>query len=53
MAIGRIERALSRIEAAKRLNRFDQTLEAKHTALKSELRGAIETIDQLIAQQEG
>ena len=55
LAIGRIERALSRIEAAKEKNTApqpDEALEQKHTALKEEMQQAIQTIDGLIARQE-
>ena len=54
-AIGRIERALSRIETAKmnaKADTLDETLERRHTALKQELQQAIQTIDSLIAKQE-
>ncbi|ATW05042.1 hypothetical protein C8024_04085 [Sphingopyxis sp. BSNA05] len=54
LAIGRIERALSRIESAK--NRpeanIDPALEARHEALKAEMKQAIRTIDGLIERQE-
>ena len=55
MAIGRIERALSRIEAAKEklsANGINTALEERHDALKQEMEQAIETIDGLIAKQE-
>ncbi len=55
LAIGRIERALSRIEAAKATGAaadVDTTLEERHRALKEEMKQAIETIDGLIARQE-
>ncbi len=55
MAIGRIERALSRIEVAKDKlpgNQPDPALEERHSALKQEMQQAIETIDGLIAKQE-
>jgi len=54
LAIGRIERALSRIEAAKDKlsNGSDNALEERHSALKLEMQQAIETIDGLIAKQE-
>ena len=54
-AIGRIERALSRIETAKqnaKIDTLDETLERRHTALKQEMQQAIQTIDSLIAKQE-
>ena len=53
LAIGRIERALSRIESAKsRMNtNVDPELEARHRALKSEMKQAIQTIDSLIERQ--
>lgn len=54
LAIGRIERALSRIEAAKstQLSEMDPELEKRHEALKAEMRQAIQTIDGLIERQE-
>ncbi len=55
IAIGRIERALSRIEAAKATSpaiAADAALEERHSALKEEMKQAIETIDGLIARQE-
>ncbi|MEP2102230.1 MAG: hypothetical protein ABJP02_12055 [Parasphingorhabdus sp.] len=55
LAIGRIERALSRIEAAKVASSDPQTdpeLEKRHAALKEEMKQAIHTIDGLIARQE-
>ncbi len=54
LAIGRIERALSRIESAKSTeNRdIDPALAARHEALKSEMQQAIQTIDSLIERQE-
>ena len=52
IAIGRIERALSRIEQAPRptvnLGNDDQLL-AKHEKLKSETKAAIADLDQLIS----
>lgn len=54
-AIGRIERALSRIETAKSnpaLVEQDEALDRRHTALKQEMQQAINTIDSLIAKQE-
>lgn len=55
LAIGRIERALSRIETAKEAATSpqpDEALERRHTALKEEMKQAIHTIDGLIARQE-
>ena len=55
LAIGRIERALSRIEAVKNAatsQPHDEALEKRHAALKSEMKQAIHTIDGLIARQE-
>jgi capsule polysaccharide export protein KpsE/RkpR len=59
LAIGRIERALSRIEtASSTLNTSaentsaDEALEARHQALKEEMKQAIRTIDSLIERQE-
>ncbi|MBF6602355.1 MAG: hypothetical protein ITG03_05235 [Sphingorhabdus sp.] len=59
LAIGRIERALSRIESANQAmaNRQpdllkDVELEKRHAALKNEMKQAIHTIDGLIARQE-
>ncbi|MEH6826959.1 hypothetical protein [Parasphingorhabdus sp.] len=54
LAIGRLERALSRIESAKSTMKadVDQTLEARHEALKEEMKQAIRTIDGLIERQE-
>lgn len=54
LAIGRIERALSRIESAKGTTKtdIDPSLAARHEALKSELKQAIQTIDGLIERQE-
>ena len=55
LAIGRIERALSRIEVAKNNAPDpiqDEALEKRHAALKSEMKEAIHTIDGLIARQE-
>lgn len=54
-AIGRIERALSRIETAKSkptASEEDESLNRRHAALKLEMQQAIETIDGLIAKQE-
>ncbi len=61
LAIGRIERALSRIEASKQASTNRQSemalentaLEKRHAALKDEMKQAIHTIDGLIARQEG
>ncbi len=55
LAIGRIERALSRIETAKAEapdTQIDAALEKRHAALKEEMKQAIHTIDGLIARQE-
>ena len=55
VAIGRIERALSRIEAAKPKDAgspMDPALEMRHAVLKDEMEQAIKTIDGLIARQE-
>ncbi|MEO0442015.1 MAG: hypothetical protein AAF067_14225 [Pseudomonadota bacterium] len=55
LAIGRIERALSRIENAQNLATVapvDTGLEQRHEALKQEMQDAIRTIDGLIAKQE-
>tara|TARA_R110000824_G_scaffold144141_1_gene312010 strand:- start:304 stop:540 length:237 start_codon:yes stop_codon:yes gene_type:complete len=54
LAIGRIERALSRIESAgsRLINDADAALEARHEALKAEMKQAIRTIDSLIERQE-
>ncbi|MEO9635180.1 MAG: hypothetical protein ABJF89_09755 [Parasphingorhabdus sp.] len=54
LAIGRIERALSRIELAKSATKdeVDPALQARHEALKVEMKQAIQTIDGLIARQE-
>ena len=54
LAIGRIERALSRIESAKSTKNtdIDPALAARHEALKSEMQQAIQTIDSLIERQE-
>ena len=56
LAVGRIERALSRIEAAAQAStkgQPDAALEKRHAALKDEMKQAIHTIDGLIAQQVG
>jgi hypothetical protein len=54
LAIGRLERALSRIESANSSMKasFDPALEARHEALKAEMKQAIRTIDGLIERQE-
>ncbi|GAB5481673.1 hypothetical protein [Sphingorhabdus sp. EL138] len=55
LAIGRIERALSRIETVKAATtapQVDPELEKRHAALKEEMKQAIHTIDGLIARQE-
>ncbi|MGB5724861.1 MAG: hypothetical protein WBM39_10640 [Parasphingorhabdus sp.] len=54
LAIGRIERALSRIESAKSAAKgdIDPELAARHEALKSEMKQAIHTIDGLIERRE-
>jgi phage host-nuclease inhibitor protein Gam len=54
LAIGRIERALSRIESAASVTKTDAdpALEARHEALKAEMKQAIRTIDGLIERQE-
>jgi phage host-nuclease inhibitor protein Gam len=54
LAIGRLERALSRIESANSTREadVDQALEARHEALKEEMKQAIRTIDGLIERQE-
>lgn len=55
LAIGRIERALSRIENARdkvSVTQPDKGLEQRHEALKNEMQEAIRTIDGLIAKQE-
>ncbi|MDZ7587799.1 MAG: hypothetical protein U5J78_01035 [Parasphingorhabdus sp.] len=52
LAIGRIERALSRIEKATASSDADAGLAARHDILKTELRLAIEQIDQVIASEE-
>lgn len=54
MAIGRIERALSRIEQAPRATvnmGADSDLLAKHERLKSETKAAIADLDQLLSGQ--
>lgn len=54
LAIGRLERALSRIETAISDNKpdIDAALAARHEALKAEMKQAIQTIDGLIERQE-
>ncbi|MEP3224403.1 MAG: hypothetical protein ABJO01_00380 [Parasphingorhabdus sp.] len=55
LAIGRIERALSRIESSQISAphpQADPALEQRHAALKEEMKQAILTIDGLIARQE-
>ncbi len=55
LAIGRIERALSRAQSAIEENAGstgDPALEKRHAALKSEMQQAIQTIDGMIARQE-
>ena len=54
LAIGRIERALSRIESAASAMKtnLDPALEERHEALKAQMKQAIETIDSLIERQE-
>jgi hypothetical protein len=50
LAIGRIERALSRLETVKATAGGDTELRARHEALKSEARTAIRDIDALLGQ---
>lgn len=54
LAIGRLERALSRIETANSRMKadVDPALAARHEALKAEMKQAIRTIDGLIERQE-
>ncbi len=54
LAIGRLERALSRIETATSTEKtdLDPALAARHEALKEEMKQAIRTIDGLIERQE-
>jgi len=54
LAIGRLERALSRLETATSDNKpdIDAALAARHEALKAEMKQAIQTIDGLIERQE-
>lgn len=54
-AIGRIERALSRLEQApfnKTVSTDDSVLVAKHEQLKAETQAAIRDIDRILAGQE-
>ena len=51
-ALDRIERALTRIEAAAARRAFDaERLEHRHAALRSKVEGAIVALDALIAQE--
>jgi hypothetical protein len=50
LAIGRIERALSRLEVVKFPEGRDSELRIRHEALKSEARSAIRDIDALLGQ---
>ncbi len=50
LAIGRIERALSRLETVKIPRAGDGDLVARHEALKSETRAVIRDIDALLTQ---
>ncbi len=50
LAIGRMERALSRLETVKFPTGGDSDLRARHEALKSEARAAIRDIDALLGQ---
>jgi hypothetical protein len=50
LAIGRIERALSRLETIKIPSSAESGLAARHEALKSETRAAIRDIDALLAK---
>jgi hypothetical protein len=50
LAIGRIERALSRLETVKVTAGGDTELRSRHEALKSEARAAIRDIDALLGQ---
>ncbi|WP_417617823.1 hypothetical protein [Parasphingorhabdus sp.] len=54
LAIGRLERALSRIESANGAQKenVDAALAARHEALKAEMKQAIRTIDGMIKRQE-
>ena len=52
MAIGRIERALSRLEqvpAQSQANQSDTELSARHERLKTEAKAAISDIDRILA----
>jgi len=51
IAIGRIERALSRIEQAPRSIATDTDVSARHEKLKSETKAAIADLDALLAGQ--
>ena len=51
LAIGRIERALSRIEQTPPRVNGDPHLDARHETLKSETRAAIAELDALIGGQ--
>lgn len=52
IAIGRIERALSRLEQLEvpMISHDENNLRAKHEALKSETRSAISALDSLIGE---
>ncbi len=50
LVIGRIERALSRLETVKFPNGGDNELVARHEALKTETRAVIRDIDALLTQ---
>ena len=54
LAIGRLERALRRLETATSTGKtdVDPALAARHEALKTEMQQAIRTIDGLIERQE-
>lgn len=53
-AIGRIERALARIEAAAGKRAFDaEVLERRHAALRQKVEDAIAALDSLIERQQG
>ncbi len=55
VAIGRIERAFTRIEQAWRPDQSDQNwaeLHARHEQLKSSVKGAIEDVDRLLSQED-
>ena len=49
MAIGRIERALSRIEQAPRPVAVDTELNSRHEKLKAETKAAIADLDAILA----